>query len=185
MPPSAVWAPYWIREPTHAWWRSRRRRPRQRRRSSSRLRRLRRQRGMVPGRTFRQASARPSRSSLCALVSEADTSKRVAVRRWRLARCCRRSSAMRVSLMCRSAAMRSWRSIARVCLRRGIIKPRPCPGSAASLWIAASPVGVPGLGRTGCPRVSFCKCAHSARSKSPCRRATADRPTRRRLSKTS
>jgi hypothetical protein len=57
----------------------------------------------------------------------------------------------RNSLMRGSAVMRSWRSSARVRVRRGIINPRPCPGSALSLPIAASPVGVAKIGNNRAP----------------------------------
>jgi hypothetical protein len=35
--------------------------------------------------------------------------------------------------------------------RRGIITPRPCPGSAVRLRIAASPVGVANIGKNTLP----------------------------------
>ena len=62
--------------------------------------------------------------------------------RWRLRSC---------SLMARSAAIRSSRSCFRVRLRRGIISPRPSPGSAVSLSITTSPVGVAKIGKNRLP----------------------------------
>ena len=58
--------------------------------------------------------------------------------------CCR---LRHCSLKRRSAAMRSSRSCARVRLRRGIINPRPSPGSTASFFVANSPVGIPNWGK--------------------------------------
>jgi len=62
--------------------------------------------------------------------------------------------------MRRLALMRSWCSCARVCLRRGIISPRPSSGSVVGGRIVTSPVGVAdreeqaaaGLRGVGAPR---------------------------------